>query len=152
MMSGRLHLVLLLVLGLGCGSGKPEGPELVPVTGTVLLDGKPLPGADVTFVPTENTPGMGGSARTDEEGKFELTYARGDSGAPAGQYRVTVSRRLMPDGTPVPVDDETPPIDSPARETLPAVYNDPEQTRLTATVEANGSSVELKLESAPGRG
>ena len=52
-MSRRLVLALLLALGgliplSGC---RRQLPSLVPVQGSVLLNGKPLPKAAVTFVP-----------------------------------------------------------------------------------------------------
>ncbi|WP_145309242.1 hypothetical protein [Gimesia fumaroli] len=113
-------------------------------TGTVLLNEEPLVNADLYFVPLEGTPGVGGQARTKEAGEFQVIYRRGGEGLPAGTYRVAVSYRLMPDGTPVPEGDTTPPIESPARETLPRKYADPDQSELRATV-APGQPIELKL-------
>lgn len=136
---------VLLVCGLcvGCGS-KAEGPELGPVSGVVLLDEEPLVNADVFFMPLEGTPGVGGQARTKAEGKFEVVYFRGGEGLPAGDYRVAVSHRLMPDGTPVPEGDTTPPIESPAIESLPAKYSSKDHSELKVKVEP-GQPVELKL-------
>lgn len=140
----RYTILLLIVVGIGCGS-EPTGPEKVPVTGTVSLNGESLPGAVITFIPTGKTPGLGGTARSDASGKFVLTSARGGEGAPAGEYRVAVSRRLMPDGSPVPADDKTPPIESPAQESLPPIYSNPEMTQLTATVTPDGPPIQLAL-------
>jgi hypothetical protein len=144
----RLLILTFFVATLhGCGGSSDEGPELVPVSGVVKFDGQPLANADINFIPTEKTAGLGGFARTDNNGKFELTYVRSGSGAPAGQYKVTVSRRLLPDGNPIPEGDETPPIESPARETLPAVYSDSERSELTAVVEKGGKPIEINLDS-----
>ncbi len=131
----------------GCGSGAPDGPELIPVQGTVLLDGEPLAAATVVFMPVESTPGNGGFGRTDDEGRFTVTYSSGYEGIPAGAYRVSISRRLMPDGSPVAADDETPPIESPATESLPKPYSDPEDSQLTATIGAEQMPIEFKLSS-----
>jgi hypothetical protein len=127
----------------GCSSKDP-GPELIPVTGVVLMDEQPLINADLIFIPVETTPGVGGQARTKESGEFAVTYSRGGEGLPAGNYRVAVSYRLMPDGTPVPEGDTTPPIESPARETLPRKYSDYDQSELKATV-SPGKPIELRL-------
>ncbi|UUO09107.1 hypothetical protein M4951_12520 [Blastopirellula sp. J2-11] len=137
--------IVLLISGVcaGCGSSE-EGPELTPATGMVMLDDKPLVNADVYFLPINDTPGIGGKGRTREEGEFEIVYYRGGQGLPAGDYRVAVSYRLMPDGAPVPENDTTPPIESPARESLPSRYSSQEQSALRATV-ASGQPVELKL-------
>tara|TARA_R110002111_G_scaffold262289_1_gene337817 strand:+ start:102555 stop:102923 length:369 start_codon:yes stop_codon:yes gene_type:complete len=117
---------------------------LTPVSGVVLLNEQPLVNADLIFIPVETTPGVGGQARTKESGEFAVIYSRGGEGLPQGNYRVAVSYRLMPDGTPVPEGDTTPPIESPASETLPRKYSDYDHSELTATV-SPGKPIELKL-------
>lgn len=73
-----------LVLCLAC----QRGPKLVPVTGVVLLDGKPVANAAVLFIPPEGRPAEG---TTDAEGKFTLqTFQPGD-GALVGLHDVTVT-------------------------------------------------------------
>ncbi len=109
------------------------------------MQGEALSDADLRFYPEEETPGNGGSARTNEGGAFRITYARGGDGLPVGSYRVTVSRRLMPDGTPVPADDETPPIESPARESIAPKFSEFEQSELTVTVKSN-TPIQLELD------
>lgn len=136
-------LVACLCLIAGCSSKDP-GPELTAVAGTVLLNEKPLVNADLNFIPVESTPGVGGEARTKESGEFTVNYSRGGEGLPAGKYRVIVSYRLMPDGSPVPEGDTTPPIESPASETLPDKYSDYDKSQLKAPV-SPGKPVELKL-------
>lgn len=94
----------MLLLGVlsGCGGKVDSGPALVPVTGKVILDGKPLVGATVTFNPTQGTPGNGAFGVTDAEGKFTLTDYSLNPGCPAGDYGVTFSRMTQPDGSPIP--------------------------------------------------
>ena len=79
----------------GCA---PTPPTIVPVSGVVTLNGKPLPGAEVQFVPMIQ--GFGGeyiaTAITDENGRFELTVL-GQSGACAVENRITVSEGPLPD-------------------------------------------------------
>lgn len=71
------------VLASGC-----ERPSLlVPVTGRVLLDGRPLPSGVVQFQPAA---GQAASGQIAEDGSFILSRnARGD-GVPPGTYRVAV--------------------------------------------------------------
>ncbi len=65
-----------------------RGPQMVPVTGEVLLDGKPVEGAAVLFTPDAG--GRPADGVTDKEGKFSLqTYEPGD-GAPLGKYKVAI--------------------------------------------------------------
>jgi hypothetical protein len=77
-------LPALVLLAVGCGGpGKP-----VKVEGIVTLDGKPLPGATVTFAPVGG--GRSASGRTDADGSFRLTTFRTDDGALPGEYKVMV--------------------------------------------------------------
>ncbi|HVW00103.1 MAG TPA: carboxypeptidase-like regulatory domain-containing protein [Planctomycetaceae bacterium] len=118
------------------------------VEGTVTLNGQPLAQADVAFQPS-GTPGPACKARTDANGKFTLRDVRGGRAVPEGEYKVRISHRVMPDGKPVPENDNTPPIESPAREMLPARYSELDQTELTATVGADTRRFEFKLEAPP---
>src|SRR5262245_2216097 len=139
--------VCLALLGaLGCGSG-PDLPKHVPVSGAITLDGKGLARARVTFIPTGDTKGFGAQANTDEAGKYSLKGTRGGDGAGPGTYKVVVSKRVMPDGSDVPADDNTPPIESPAKEKLPLQYSNPGATTLTATVPAAGGTIDFPLKS-----
>lgn len=84
--------LVLTSLFIGCGSKY----DLVPVSGTVTLDGKPL--ADVTIFtqptdPENPEPGPGSVARTDADGNFELELQAGKEqvmGAIAGTVRITI--------------------------------------------------------------
>lgn len=84
--------------GAGCGSGGPPiagGPlELVPVAGTVRLDGRPLPDMEVRLVASD---GSFVSARTNAAGRFEMGLDTATSGVPRGPRRVEI-RRNPPDG------------------------------------------------------
>jgi hypothetical protein len=120
---------LLLAAALGCGGGSADD---VPVTGTVTLDGNPLPGAVVTFHPEGATKGLGGHGKAGDDGHYSLTPARGGKGIPPGEYTVVVSRLLRRDGS--PPDPNVPPIESDAHETLPALYSRREASTLKATV------------------
>jgi hypothetical protein len=113
----------------GCGGG---GDGLVPVTGTITVDSSAGDGAVVAFIPQGNTPGNGGTALADKSGKYEILTPQGKKGLPPGQYKVTVSVRRNPDGT--PADLTVPPMESKAVEALPPKFSDRERTELSATV------------------
>jgi hypothetical protein len=142
----RFCCVILLVL---CGCGKdPNQPDLVPMSGKVLLDDQPLAGADITFIPVGGTKGSGSTGRTDAEGVYKLTAIRGGSGAVPGEYRVVISKRVMSDGSDFPANSKLPPIESPAKETLSPEYSDRQQSKLTATVPAQGETKDFQLKAS----
>ncbi|MHC5540860.1 hypothetical protein ACYOEI_21775 [Singulisphaera rosea] len=111
----------------GCGSGEGSLPKLEgetqPVKGKILLsDGKPLVGATVHFIPTQEK-GAGARGTTGADGGFELTTREPGDGALAGDYKV----RLDPPPAPSGVKKIPPPP-------FPVAYTDEDLTDLTATV------------------
>ena len=149
-----IRFVAMLALGIcfiGC-SGETEAPKpksIVPVTGTVTLDGKPLDFARVTFVPLGGTDqGFGGSGSTDSVGKYELRSLIGTEavvGAPPGEYKVTVNRMVKPDGTVVSPDSQEPPMMSAAKPSVPVKYMTTSLTPLKMTVSSSGGTYNLDL-------
>lgn len=137
-MSRWLSVAVLCFVG--CSGPEPS------VTGVVSLDGKPLPDAYVSFFPEGATEGLGGHGRTDAAGKYVITPSRGKRLDP-GPYKVTVRRPLNPDGT--PGDPNIPEMDSPAKESLPAVYSQRDLSRLTAEVSPQSLAHDLSLDSKP---
>jgi hypothetical protein len=126
-----LLCVALLVLA-GCGDG---GPELGKVSGTVTLDGKPLPKARIVF---EGGPdGSPSYATTDEDGHYELKFGVDKPGAMVGEHlvRITTAR--------------TEPADSLGREMishpelLPPRYN--EESELTKEVVPGKQTIDFPL-------
>ena len=68
----------------GCGDGRPAR---VPVSGQVLLDGKPLTIGSILLVPEGARPSSG---TLDEQGRFSLTCYTSNDGAVPGQHAVAV--------------------------------------------------------------
>jgi hypothetical protein len=88
----------LLIAAGGCGQS--SGPELAPVAGRVTLDGQPLAGAQIMFQP-EAAGGSPSYGATDQDGRYELGFKRGVTGAMIGWHsiRVDMSREVAgPDG------------------------------------------------------
>jgi hypothetical protein len=84
----RASLTLLLLLAsVGCG-----GPKTVVVDAVVTLDGEPLAGATVLFVPEEGSRGRPAHGLTDLDGSLLLTTFDDDDGALPGAYRVVVMK------------------------------------------------------------
>jgi hypothetical protein len=70
------------------GCGRKDKP--IPVRGTVTLDGQPVVGAAVNFIP-EGGNGVPAYALTKEGGVFDLTTTSLGDGAMAGNYVVTIT-------------------------------------------------------------
>ena len=86
-----LLLALLLVLS-GC-SGRPQR---VPVSGKVLLDGKPVTGGTIRVVPRDNRRAEG---RIDAQGRFTLTTFDESDGCVKGTHAVEVlGAEKLPNG------------------------------------------------------
>src|SRR5690606_16725167 len=82
----KLALLGAILMVSGCGS---NGPAVVPVTGIVTANGKPLADVLVEFVPQEE--GWGSRGKTASDGTFELYYRDGQKGAEAVKHRVRIS-------------------------------------------------------------
>lgn len=142
---------LVAVAGLtGCGGGAPAAvlPTTVPVGGVVTLDGKPLPWANVKFIPRGATKGVECYGITDDMGKYELMQMRGGTGAPPGEYMVVVNAFAKPDGTPVSMGPgDPPPANVGAVESLPPRYSSYSASKLMAQVPTNGGEFKFDLKS-----
>ena len=125
--------ILLIAVTIGCSDSESYSPELANVTGTVSLDGKPLPSAVITFIPkddpTEKFAPISG-AITDASGKFTLKFKNGDEGALPGTHSIKISTDL--EGT-----------KDPANEKIPRKYNT--KTTLTETVKLGENSINFDL-------
>jgi hypothetical protein len=88
-------ILFLLPLLLGCSGG--AGFRVEAVEGTVTLDGVPIEGATLTFVPTDSGTGKSAYARTNTNGFFQLTAIQGGqsgAGTMIGNYLVAVSKEI----------------------------------------------------------
>jgi len=87
-MRSILMFTAVLAIGLaGCGDG---GPELCEVEGTVTLDGKPVPGAELTFIPQNVPATMMSYGGTDENGHYTLGFTATKTGAIPATHHVRI--------------------------------------------------------------
>ncbi|WP_299459677.1 carboxypeptidase-like regulatory domain-containing protein [uncultured Gimesia sp.] len=143
-----LFTVGLLALFSGCGgsiNADYSQLDLVDVSGTVTLDGQPLPGAMVTF---EAKDGTFSSGVTDESGRFNLMFNTEKSGCLTGDKTV----RIKVGGDLENPDEETEGESEAGRQAgsqivIPAQYN--KKSTLEVTVDANHRSFEFDLKSKP---
>ena len=157
MMRSILGLLLVSTLVIaGCGP-KGSGLRVEYVEGIVTLDGQPLEGASVTFIPkTEGGTIEAASGYSNEKGVYKLSSMNGDpeKGAVAGEYIVNVSkveiddptagmsyeqRTMMTGNTPIVTQTQI----------LPAIYQDRMNSPLSATVNKGKNKIDLELKSSP---
>ena len=118
-------LLVSLAIAAGCSQQTSQGT----VTGTVTLNGQPLPAGEIRFVPADGQSATAGG--TISGGKFTVAVPPGDKKVQISAPKVTGKKKMY----------ETP--DSPTvdivEELLPPRYN--VQTELTLTV-GNGTQEE----------
>lgn len=159
----RACLGLICVAGLIASAGCPGGGgaklNTVKVTGTVTLDGTPLPGATVTFSPKSDG-ARAAFGTTDENGRFTLTTLNPGDGALPGSYAVAVSKPVAaasaaPTQDPRAMGGSISPEEAArikaqaqggaaataaAANVVPAKYNSADTSGLTAEVKASGDN------------
>jgi hypothetical protein len=145
-MNSLKWLTLVPCLGLIAGCSKHDGLERAPITGILTVQGTPLPGATVLFIPVQGsqTQGAGAIGTSGPDGKFQVVSSRqDDAGIPPGEYSVAVSRLADPDGT--ILSPEATQADHPsARETVPAPYSG-HASPLKVTIPKEGGEIKVDV-------
>lgn len=125
-------IVLMTISSVGCGDPKVER---VPVSGVVLIDGKPLDGGTIRFVPETGRPA---SSAIRADGRFEVANeglsGPAELGLLPGEYRVQVSSSEI-------VDDET------INWKAPQHYADFRTSGLVAVIDGPTSDLTFELQS-----
>ena len=117
------------------GCAQQAGPETFPASGTILMDGNPVPEATVVFNPkdSDGQSVLASQAETDENGRFELrTYLGEDdykAGIQPGDYIVTVTKLEV-------VQD----MRSKPKHLLPAKYSATKTSDLSVVVSSDGDN------------
>ena len=125
-------LVIASLGATGCG-----GHTFHHVSGKVSLDGQPLPGASIAFLPEhEDHPTLIGT--TDQAGSYTLQWTEQLVGAPLGNYRVCIS--TFREGN----EEANPPKPS-APERVPRCYNI--ESRLAREVKEQSNVFDFELSS-----
>jgi hypothetical protein len=138
--------ILITTLLTGCGTNSVIPTE--PVTGIVTLDGQPLEGASITFVPKSS--GTPAYARSREGGYYVIQTLQGapDKGTTIGEYAVVVTKsEAVPSGETKKnsYGEDIPEMISKAL--LPEVYSSSKTTPLTFTVKSGVNKYDIVLQS-----
>jgi hypothetical protein len=151
----------LPLAGLVCCFLAGCGQKITPVSGVVLIDGKPIgKGTTVVFIPEGDTPMAGAS--TDENGRFKLEDVHKMGGLLPGTYKVVLSNyenfipfpfNASPDNPSDPVLDkyykdlERLKTQPPKPGMLPYKYSEAGTTPLRYTAPNDGSEVTFDIPS-----
>jgi hypothetical protein len=119
----RLAAPFMILACIGCGGGKEPPKDRTTVTGTVTLNGQPLPGGTIYF---ESAGGIGTSMIIGDGGKYSTDRA------PIGMNRVTIETQSLQYGN------------TAAYVKIPTKYGDAMTSGLTADVKA-GDNVDMNF-------
>ncbi|HEV3440232.1 MAG TPA: carboxypeptidase-like regulatory domain-containing protein [Gemmata sp.] len=157
-LAGCFSLLGLLTLIGGC-SKNPQSVDHAEVSGKVLIEGKPVPGGQVSFVAVNG--GFAASGNIDENGNYQIK-------APVGEVIITVNnsmlqpRRGAPSkGPPAPKElphpkqsgvDEQPTKEQPMKGhwvSIPSRYTDSSSSDLKYTVKPGPQTYDIGLSATP---
>lgn len=125
--ASQLHQIACAITFLTIlGCSRSHQPPLGLVSGTVTLDGVPLPNAIVRFTPTG--PGRTSEGITDADGHYELRYLRAIRGANIDQHTVRITTASEENG---------------GRELLPPHYH--ARSELEARVASGSNDLDFAL-------
>ncbi len=148
--------IFCLSLAFLCGC-TGQSPTFYPVKGAVLLDGKAVPGAVVSFI-SKTHEGLVASGTTDGHGVFTLSSpvsGKIGSGLPLGEYSVTVVKKDITNppkspgkGGAIPPGNEggeKPPFVPEFVYHVPKMYESTETSGLSATVKEKNEAMVFNL-------
>jgi hypothetical protein len=131
--SGLFGLLLLQSLLItACGNA-----TTYKVTGSVLYEGKPAVGAQVTFLPANGDKSIMPNGVVKEDGTFELTTFALNDGIPAGDYQVTIYWERKKPGTRTGGDDDDTGI-----QMAPRRYLKPDTSGFSARITSSTTTLE----------
>jgi len=144
------------IVSIGCGGGVPA-VKTEMVEGLVTLDGDPVSGATVTFVPVQDGVGATASGTTDSAGKYRLNAigpgARGQAGAGTlpGEYYVGVVKVKLPEHptsteAAMPKEGQRPEA-STMTYVVPQKYGEPPKSGIKKTVKQGMNDIPIELTS-----
>lgn len=132
----------LITFATGCG-GSGNTPPLGKVSGTVTLNGEPLDGATIEFLPSNGRPSIG---MTDADGHYDLLFRAGTPGALIGTHTVRITSQRSRSGG-----EGGEPLVEARPETVPQDYNDQTTLSVEVTKGSNTHDFDLQGKRKPGR-
>jgi hypothetical protein len=150
--NARPPLLVAVAVAAAALFGCDSGPKLVPVTGTVTLDGKPLEGANIAFVPEQgNSAVTQGTDLTGASGNYKIMY-NNRSGLAPGKYKVAISKLEVKPGVVLPEEFKRDPVMAKmaglTKESMPDSVSGVGETRFECEVPAAGGSFDFDVKAA----
>jgi hypothetical protein len=131
----RRYLLAACLAALPLAGCAPSGPRTYPVSGTVTLDGQPLPEGHITFMPVSDDASAAAGKVTAGQFAFQ---------AQAGNKRVEIMANRAKQGAAVDPAMGAAPLE----QYIPAQYNT--ESTLTAEVKVDGANqFEFQLKTRP---
>lgn len=134
--SVRCAFLLCAILATG-GCSKPHGE----VEGTVTLDGKPVRGIVVYFVPDYDAGanGLPAQGTTDANGRYTLaSMSKAQKGVFVGKHLVMCTTPMI-----------RLPAESSGSDSVPGLYSNPDKTPLRFEVKEGKQTIDIQLTSKP---
>jgi hypothetical protein len=138
---GATSAVLTLLLAATWLTGCRRGEALVPVSGTVTLQGKPVADGIVTF--SSHAKGVYVTARLDAQGHYDVRQA-GGNGLPPGEYEVAITPAVPPALNSQP-SASPPPPKGPKLVVIPLKYRDGKTSGLTLIVSETPGTLNVNM-------
>ena len=140
-------LIMLVCLGSGClesWEADYSGIELIPIKGTITLDGEPLPDAVVFFVQENETKSY---ATTDKNGFYKMKFNSEVDGVLPGNVTVEISTTASTGELKVDEGESDPDMKKKKgekKELVPAEYNVESQLKVAVTSSDRTFNFDLK--------
>jgi len=143
----RLLLAISLGSLAGCGGGVGDvRAGLVPVTGKVTLDGKPLTTGTISFIAGDGKESY--TSQIDGSGSYTLAASPTSPGALPGDYKVIVIAVEAPKMADPMKDVAAGPDMGAPKSLVPEKYKTAETSGLTGTVPKSGGTINFDLKSS----
>lgn len=134
--------LFLLSFSGGCGR-----IPVYPVRGKITFEGQPMKGGgSISFMPMNDQPGKAAGGEISSDGSYVLMTHRPGDGSMTGQFRVVIAQ--VTENEPERSPDGSAPKKSqslPKEDRIPTIYADPQNSPLTATVEAKDNELNFDL-------
>ncbi len=147
-------LLCVITVTLGCsGKNRPEGlPDLIATEVKITQEGTPVSGAFVRLVPESASNKWSSGGTTDANGVAVIRVDGEYVGAPAGEYKVVVSKTIMegPKSTGSDLNnlDAAPTKSSSSVDLIDPMYANPSKTTLNLSVSQGQKQFEFDVGAA----
>ncbi len=146
MLRGRTTSIAVLVsvclVGCSGGDGVKPLPNLVPVSGTVTYEGKPLSQGTISLAPVDPDAKLQAASGDIKNGSFTLTTTASAPGVMVGKYKALIKSVEGNAATAMPTPGQS--VAKP-KSLIPEKYGDMKQTDLDVEVKKGMSPLKLDL-------